>query len=147
MVSATATAQTAVSQSPAADNTEVDSSIYPEEVLASLGYEVIFPEWIDLKTETQRLLEGDPPIGEYTFTVEDSSFSLRVADTVNDISGMTDGNGALGEVEEREITPTELENGGYWARWFVEQTQYCLFSRDSEQKLFYTVYSALQSSN
>lgn len=129
--------------------TEAETTAAPAteaSVNAAVGCSLAAPRDLPVSGEAWAVVGSEPPVGEYRFTAEGASFCLRAAPKISDISGLMTEDGALGDAEDRDITPERMEYG-FWARWFVEDMQYCLVSEDAEEGAFTAVYRALTPEN
>jgi len=94
--------------------------------------------------ETFFVIGGD--LAQYTFTLNKAEFTLRAAQEGGDISGVYDTEGgSLGHnVSDGEpVAPTPTSLGGYWARGFEGDMQYCLYSADATSDEFLSAYAKI----
>lgn len=142
---AAAETETEIATEPA--ETETSAAPYTEDsVNAAVGCSLAVPRDLPVSGEAWAIVGSEPPVGEYRFSAEGASFCLRAAPKISDISGLMTEDGALGDAEDRDITPERMAYG-YWARWFVEDMQYCLVSEDADEGVFTAVYRALTPEN
>lgn len=72
--------------------------------------------------------EEKSPIGQYTFTYNGGTYTLRAAKDTGDISGVWENGTTLGNGREGDVTAITTENGGLWSRWFDGDMQYSLYA-------------------
>lgn len=122
-----------------------------DEINAAAGVNLRVPEGIDAKDESFSTIDNEPVIADCSFNVGEQMYSIRAAATQNDITGIMIGSTALGDTFEKgtNITPSKFESGQetdeFFARWFIGDVQYVLFSLNATEDQFNSVYEAVVS--
>ena len=142
----------APSSAPAADNTSAPTGgmmlVNPmqaktslDEVNNAVGCSMKAPADLTVSDEQFFVISGT--VGEYRFTADGISYTLRVSATTDDISGVYVNGAALGAGE----ADTAIFDGGMWTRWFDGDLQYSLVSSETgatDTSTLYAVRDALR---
>ena len=83
------------------------------------------------------------PIGQYTFTYNGGTYTLRAAKDTGDISGVWENGTTLGNGREGDVTAITTENGGIWSRWFDGDMQYSLYAEGAAMDDYTAVRNAM----
>jgi hypothetical protein len=87
--------------------------------------------------------EEKNPIGQYTFTYNGGTYTLRAAKDTGDISGVWENGTTLGNGREGDVTAITTENGGLWSRWFDGDMQYSLYAEGAAMDDYTAVRNAM----
>ena len=132
-------APAASAQPPAGGNTMVvnpmQSKTSPDEVNTAIGCTMKAPSGITVSDEKFFVISGT--IGEYRFTADGISYTLRASATRDDISGIHVNGTTLGSGTE----DTAIYDGGMWTRWFDGEMQYSLVSSETGTQDTATLYA------
>ena len=117
----------------AADNTQIPSPITDRASLDELTDEA----WATIDNEEKNT------IGQYTFTYNGGTYTLRAAKDTGDISGVWENGTTLGNGREGDVTAITTENGGLWSRWFDGDMQYSLYAEGAAMDDYTAVRNAM----
>lgn len=95
------------------------------------------PAWTTIDDEEKN------PIGQYTFTYNGGTYTLRAAKDTGDISGVWENGTTLGNGREGDVTAITTENGGLWSRWFDGDMQYSLYAEGAAMDDYTAVRNAM----
>ena len=104
----------------AADNTQIPSPITDraslDEVNEAIGSAIKRPADLELTDEAWATIDDEEknPIGQYTFTYNGGTYTLRAAKDTGDISGVWENGTTLGNGREGDVTAITTENGGLY---------------------------------
>ena len=118
----------------AASNTQIPSPITDraslDEVNEAIGSAMKRPADLELTDEAWATIDDEEknPIGQYTFTYNGGTYTLRAAKDTGDISGVWENGTTLGNGREGDVTAITTENGGLWSRWFDGDMQNSLYA-------------------
>lgn len=108
-----------------------------EEINSAIGSSIVKPSE-DVTNERFYLISDS--IGEYDFTLNGISYTLRVAQTEDDISGIYVGNTTIGKTIGEGMAV--CYEGGQWMKQFKDGIQYSLAS-DYKEGLTEEIYSVM----
>ena len=100
---------------------------------------------IDIINPNQATIDDEEknPIGQYTFTYNGGTYTLRAAKDTGDISGVWENGTTLGNGREGDVTAITTENGGLWSRWFDGDMQYSLYAEGAAMDDYTAVRNAM----
>ena len=101
------------------------------------GLELTDEAWATIDDEEKN------PIGQYTFTYNGGTYTLRAAKDTGDISGVWENGTTLGNGREGDVTAITTENGGLWSRWFDGDMQYSLYAEGAAMDDYTAVRNAM----
>ncbi len=133
----------------AADNTQMPNPITDraslDEVNEAIGSAMKRPADLELTDEAWSTIDGDEKnhIGQYNFTYNGGSYTLRAAKDTGDISGVWENGIALGDNHEGDVTAITTETGGIWSRWFDGDMQYSLYAEGAAMDDYTAVRDAM----
>ena len=133
----------------AADNTQIPSPITDraslDEVNEAIGSAMKRPADLELTDEAWATIDNEEknPIGQYTFTYNGGTYTLRAAKDTGDISGVWENGTTLGNGREGDVTAITIENGGLWSRWFDGDMQYSLYAEGATMDDYTAVRTAM----
>ena len=133
----------------AADNTQIPSPITDraslDEVNEAIGSAMKRPADLELTDEAWVTIDDEEksPIGQYTFTYNGGTYTLRAAKDTGDISGVWENGTTLGNSREGDVTAITTENGGLWSRWFDGDMQYSLYAEGATMDDYTAVRTAM----
>lgn len=133
----------------AADNTQIPSPITDraslDEVNEAIGSAMKHPADLELTDEAWATIDDEEknPIGQYTFTYNGGTYTLRAAKDTGDISGVWENGTTLGNGREGDVTAITTENGGLWSRWFDGDMQYSLYAEGAAMDDYTAVRNAM----
>ena len=133
----------------AADNTQIPSPITDraslDEVNEAIGSAMKRPASLELTDEAWATIDNEEknPIGQYTFTYNGGTYTLRAAKDTGDISGVWENGTTLGNSREGDVTAITTENGGLWSRWFDGDMQYSLYAEGATMDDYTAVRTAM----
>lgn len=133
----------------AADNTQIPSPITDraslDEVNEAIGSAMKRPADLELTDEAWATIDNEEKntIGQYTFTYNGGTYTLRAAKDTGDISGVWENGTTLGNGREGDVTAITTENGGLWSRWFDGDIQYSLYAEGAAMDDYAAVRNAM----
>ena len=137
---------------PQADSTMAVNPIQSKESLdeinTAIGCSIKKPEGLTVTDEHFSVIAGT--IGEYHFSMDGISYTLRVSATKDDISGVYVDGKTLGEAADTSTSGTAdtvIFAEGMWTRWFYGDMQYSLLSSETgaqDTSTLYRVWDALR---
>ena len=144
----TSTSTTTETAEDATDNTQLPSPITDraslDEVNAAIGSAMKRPADLELTDEAWSTIDDDEShIGQYTFTYNGGSYTLRAAKETGDISGVWENGTTLGNGREGDVTAITTEAGGIWSRWFDGDMQYSLYAEGATMDDYTAVRDAM----
>lgn len=119
-----------------------------DEINDVIGSNMKAPADIAVSDEQFFVISGT--VGEYRFTADGVSYTLRAAATTDDISGVYADGKSLGEAANAagdRSADTAIFDGGMWTRWFDGDMQYSLVSGETgaaDTSTLYAVRDALR---
>ena len=131
------------------DNTQIPSPITDraslDEVNEAIGSAMKRPADLELTDEAWVTIDDEEknPIGQYTFTYNGGTYTLRAAKDTGDISGVWENGTTLGNGREGDVTAITTENGGLWSRWFDGDMQYSLYAEGAAMDDYTAVRNAM----
>ena len=116
-----------------------------DEVNAAIGSAMKRPADLELTDEAWSTIDGDEEnaIGQYNFTYNGGSYTLRAAKETGDISGVWENGTTLGNGREGDVTAMTTEAGGIWSRWFDGDMQYSLYAEGATMDDYTAVRDAM----
>ena len=111
------------------------------QVNEAIGCRMKAPEGISVSDEKFFVISGT--MGEYRFTADGISYTLRASAARDDISGVYVDGKLLGDTD----TDTVIFSDGRWTRWFDGSMQYSLLSGETgvqDTSTLYRIRDALQ---
>ena len=145
----TSTSTTTETAEDATDNTQIPSPITDraslDEVNEAIGSAMKRPADLELSDETWATIDGDEAnhVGQYTFTYNGGTYTLRAAKDTGDISGVWENGTTLGNGREGDVTAMTTEAGGIWSRWFDGDMQYSLYAEGATMDDYTAVRNAM----
>ena len=135
----------------AADNTQIPSPITDraslDEVNEVIGSAMKRPADLELTNEAWSTIDIDDEeknhVGQYAFTYNGGTYTLRAAKDTGDISGVWENGTTLGNGREGDVTAITTENGGLWSRWFDGDMQYSLYAEGATMDDYTAVRAAM----
>lgn len=125
--------------SPITDRASLD------EVNEVIGSAMKRPADLELTDEAWSTIDGDEAnhVGQYTFTYNGGTYTLRAAKETGDISGVWENGTTLGNGREGDVTAMTTEAGGIWSRWFDGDMQYSLYAEGATMDDYTAVRDAM----
>lgn len=116
-----------------------------DEVNEVIGSAMKRPADLELTNEAWSTIDGDGEdhVGQYTFTYNGGSYTLRAAKDTGDISGVWENGTTLGNGREGDVTAITTESGGIWSRWFDGDMQYSLYAEGATMDDYTAVRAAM----
>ena len=116
-----------------------------DEVNEVIGSAMKRPADLELTDEAWTTIDNEEknPIGQYTFTYNGGTYTLRAAKDTGDISGVWENGTTLGNGREGDVTAITTENGGIWSRWFDGDMQYSLYAEGAAMDDYTAVRNAM----
>ena len=133
----------------AAGNTQIPAPITDrgslDEVNEVIGSAMKRPADLELTNEAWSTIDDEEKnhIGQYTFTYNGGSYTLRAAKDTGDISGVWENGTTLGNGREGDVTAITTESGGIWSRWFDGDMQYSLYAEGATMDDYTAVRAAM----
>ena len=133
----------------AAGNTQIPALITDraslDEVNEVIGSAMKRPADLELTNEAWSTIDDEEKnhIGQYTFTYNGGSYTLRAAKDTGDISGVWENGTTLGNGREGDVTAITTESGGIWSRWFDGDMQYSLYAEGATMDDYTAVRAAM----
>ena len=116
-----------------------------DEVNEVIGSAMKRPADLELTNEAWSTIDDEEKnhIGQYTFTYNGGSYTLRAAKDTGDISGVWENGTTLGNGREGDVTAITTESGGIWSRWFDGDMQYSLYAEGATMDDYTAVRAAM----
>ncbi len=116
-----------------------------DEVNGVIGSTMKRPADLEPTNEAWSTIDGDEAdqIGQYTFTYNDGSYTLRAAKDTGDISGVWENGTTLGNGREGDVAAMTTAAGGIWSRWFDGDMQYSLYAEGATMDDYTAVRNAM----
>ena len=116
-----------------------------DEVNEGIGSAMKRPADLELTDEDWATIDNEEKntIGQYTFTYNGGTYTLRAAKDTGDISGVWENGTTLGNGREGDVTAITTENGGLWSRWFDGDMQYSLYAEGAAMDDYTAVRNAM----
>ena len=133
----------------AAGNTQIPAPITDraslDEVNEVIGSAMKRPADLEPTDEAWSTIDDEEKnhIGQYTFTYNGGSYTLRAAKDTGDISGVWENGTTLGNGREGDVTAITTESGGIWSRWFSGDMQYSLYAEGATMDDYTAVRAAM----
>lgn len=133
----------------ATDNTQIPSPITDraslDEVNEAIGSAMKRPADLELTDEAWSTIDDEEKnhIGQYNFTYNGATYTLRAAKETGDISGVWENGTTLGNGREGDVTAMTTEAGGIWSRWFDGDMQYSLYAEGATMDDYTAVRDAM----
>ena len=132
----------------AKDNTQLPNPITERDSLdavnEAIGSAMKRPADLELTDESWSTIDDDTMhVGQYIFTYNGGTYTLRAAKDAGDISGVWENGTTLGNGREGDVTAITTENGGIWSRWFDGEMQYSLYAEGATMDDYTAVRDAM----
>ena len=116
-----------------------------DEVNEAIGSAMKRPADLELTDEAWSTIDGDEAnhIGQYNFTYNGATYTLRAAKDTGDISGVWENGTTLGNGREGDVAAITTEAGGIWSRWFDGDMQYSLYAEGATMDDYTAVRDAM----
>lgn len=121
-----------------------------DELNTAAGSRLKKPAGLEISDEAFTALLSDYNTAQYTFTIGGAQYTLRTANTKEDISGVWKDGKTMGQLadesgDDAAFEVTSGESGtGLWSRWFDGDTQYSLYAEGASAEDYAAVKAALQ---
>lgn len=144
------TSTSAVSETPdtAEDNTQLPNPITEldslDAVNEAIGSAMKRPADLELTEESWSTIDDETMhVGQYIFTYNGGTYTLRAAKDTGDISGVWQNGTTIGNGREGDVTAITTEDGGIWSRWFDGEMQYSLYAEGATMDDYTAVRDAM----
>lgn len=115
-----------------------------DEVNEIIGSAIKRPADLELTNESWSTMDdGETALGQYNFTYNGGSYTLRASGTQQDISGIWQNGTTLGNGREGDVEAMTTEEGGIWSRWFDGEMQYSLYAEGATMDDYQAVRDAM----
>lgn len=116
-----------------------------DELNRQVGCSIVKPEGFEITDEYYSVLQTEPLGAEVQFKIDGCAYCYRACPTQDDLTGVYLEDGVLGDTVKAgtQVIPTPVVTGGFWARWYVGEMQYVLYSENAPESTFTALYGAV----